>query len=90
MRSPHRIALVFEEAQVGGIRISEGLEALIAPAILPRGSLMQNILLGINEVKRNVLSAHLGRCYTVKPLLEKICPCPFHSHLHLNFGVILA
>ncbi len=50
VRSPHRIALVFEEAQVGGIRISEGLEALLAPAMLPRGSLQHQLLLAIKEV----------------------------------------
>lgn len=39
MRSGKRIALVFEQANVGQLRIAPELEALIAPAILPRGSL---------------------------------------------------
>ncbi|GAX72861.1 hypothetical protein CEUSTIGMA_g316.t1 [Chlamydomonas eustigma] len=49
VRSPHRISLVFDEARVGSLRISEGLEALIAPAMLPRGSLQHRLLLGIKE-----------------------------------------
>lgn len=50
MRSPHRIALTFEEAEVSSVRISPALEALLAPAILPRGFWNQQLLLAIKEV----------------------------------------
>ena len=41
---------MFEEAQIGGVRISAGLESLLAPALLPRGSLTHLLLLAIKEV----------------------------------------
>lgn len=50
VRSPHRIALSFEEARVGNIKISPTLEALLAPALLPRGWLQQQLLLAIQTV----------------------------------------
>jgi hypothetical protein len=49
--SPHRISLTFEEAQLGSVAISPELEALIAPAILPRGFWNQQLLLAIKEVR---------------------------------------
>lgn len=51
VRSPKRIALVFDEARVGDLRISQGLEALIAPAILPRTSLQHMLLLALKQVR---------------------------------------
>ncbi|KAK3266694.1 hypothetical protein CYMTET_24704 [Cymbomonas tetramitiformis] len=36
IRGPKTIALVFEEAKVGELRISELIETLLAPAVLPR------------------------------------------------------
>ncbi|GLC59561.1 hypothetical protein PLESTB_001500500 [Pleodorina starrii] len=49
VRSGKRIALVFENARVGELQISEAAEALIAPALLPRGSLQHMILLALRE-----------------------------------------
>ncbi|GFH27399.1 PAP_fibrillin domain-containing protein [Haematococcus lacustris] len=49
VRSGHRILLVFEAASVGGVRISPGLEAFIAPALLPRNSLQHLLLLAIKQ-----------------------------------------
>jgi hypothetical protein len=57
VRSGKRIALTFEEACVGDIRISEGLEALIAPALLPRSSLNHLLLLAIKQVRRGITLA---------------------------------
>lgn len=51
VRSGKRIALTFEEARVGGIRISDTLESLLAPALLPRGSLQHAVLLAIKQVR---------------------------------------
>eukprot|EP00775_Hariotina_reticulata_P013356 gene13356-13484_t len=51
VRSGHRIAFTFEEAELGQVRISPSLEALLAPALLPRGSLNQQLLLAIKEFK---------------------------------------
>ncbi|GIL91115.1 hypothetical protein Vretimale_9560 [Volvox reticuliferus] len=49
VRTGKRIALVFENARLGELHISEATEALIAPALLPRGSLQQMILLALRE-----------------------------------------
>ncbi|KAF8058297.1 PAP10 [Scenedesmus sp. PABB004] len=49
--SGRRIALTFEEAQLGRVRISPALEALLAPALLPRGWLQQQLLLALREFK---------------------------------------
>lgn len=51
VRSPHRISITFNQAEVGQLRISPGLEALIAPAMLPRGSLNHQVLLALKEVR---------------------------------------
>lgn len=50
VRSPQRIALSFQNAGVSDIRITSLLESFIAPAMLPRDSLQQAILLAIKEV----------------------------------------
>ncbi|KXZ55274.1 hypothetical protein GPECTOR_3g410 [Gonium pectorale] len=49
VRSGKRIALVFEDARLGELRISEAAETLLAPALLPRGSLQHMLLLAIRE-----------------------------------------
>ncbi|KIZ07425.1 hypothetical protein MNEG_0522 [Monoraphidium neglectum] len=49
VRSPRRISLTFLEAQVGRVRASPLLEALLAPALLPRGWWNQRALLAIKE-----------------------------------------
>lgn len=51
IRSPHRITLWFEEARLEHLRISEGFESLLAPALLPRGILQQNLLLFLRELQ---------------------------------------
>lgn len=50
VRSARRIALTFEEAGFGNVRISPILEALIAPALLPRGFISHQLLLALKEV----------------------------------------
>ncbi|KAG1680761.1 hypothetical protein FOA52_008094 [Chlamydomonas sp. UWO 241] len=61
VRSPHRIGLWFEEAQVGGVRISDGLEGLIAPAMLPRTSVQHQLLLAIKDFKLRFPFASAGQ-----------------------------
>ena len=56
VRSPSRIALTFREAGLGNIRISPQIEALLAPAALPRGWLNHRLLLAIREVQSLLLS----------------------------------
>lgn len=46
-----RIALTFQEAQVSEISISPLAETLLAPAILPRGSINHQILMFIKELE---------------------------------------
>ena len=48
--SPRRIQLRFQEAGASRLRISDALEALIAPALLPRTWLTQQALLALREV----------------------------------------
>ncbi len=50
VRSGHRLRLNFESAEVGQLRISEGLEALLAPAMLPRTSIQHQLLLALKQV----------------------------------------
>lgn len=62
VRSPHRISIIFNQAELGQLRISPGLEAVIAPAVLPRGSLNHQILLALKEVSHTegFLPGHLA------------------------------
>ena len=46
-----RLALTFQEAQVSEISISPLTETLLAPALLPRGSLNHQVLLFIKELE---------------------------------------
>ena len=48
--SPRRIALRFQEAGFSDVHITPLTEAFIAPALLPRGWIQQQILLAIKEV----------------------------------------
>lgn len=48
--SPRRIALAFQEAGFSDVHITPLTEAVIAPALLPRGWIQQQILLAIKEV----------------------------------------
>ena len=62
-----RIALTFQEAQVSEISISPLAETLLAPAILPRGSINHQILMFIKELElkfplRGALTSIGGGC----------------------------
>ena len=48
--SPRRISLRFQEAGFSDVRITPFTESVIAPAILPRNWIQQQILLAIKEV----------------------------------------
>lgn len=48
--SPRRIVLRFQEAGFSDVRITPLTEAVIAPALLPRNWVQQQILLAIKEV----------------------------------------
>ena len=50
-QSARSILLWFEEAKVDEIKISEGLESIIAPALLPRGPIQQALLMFLKELK---------------------------------------
>jgi len=56
--SSRRIKLVFEEAVVGDVRISEALEAVLAPALLPRGQAQMELLQALRSAE---LKVPLGR-----------------------------
>jgi hypothetical protein len=47
--------------QVGGLRISDGLEALLAPAMLPRTSLQHQLMLAIKDFKLRFPFASVGQ-----------------------------
>ncbi|KAI8468329.1 MAG: hypothetical protein J3K34DRAFT_478411 [Monoraphidium minutum] len=49
VRSPRRISLTFLEAQLGRLRPAPLLDALLAPALLPRGWWNQRALLAVQE-----------------------------------------
>ena len=51
IKSDRRIALTFEEAGVGDVKISKELESFLAPAILPRSWLTHRLLLAVKEVR---------------------------------------
>ena len=50
VQSPNRIRLTFKRAGFGDINISSELESFLAPALLPRGTLNHQALLGLREV----------------------------------------
>jgi hypothetical protein len=51
VRSPQRIRLTFQEAGVKNISITDELELLLAPAILPRSWLNHQVLLALREAE---------------------------------------
>jgi hypothetical protein len=64
VRSPRRIRLEFKEAGVKNFKISDRAEALLAPAILPRGWLSHRALLALREAEVFVpLRVGLPRAY---------------------------
>lgn len=50
VRSDRRIALTFVAAEVSDVQIGRRVESLLAPALLPRTWLTQQLLVGIKEV----------------------------------------
>lgn len=57
--SPRRIALRFQEAGFSDVHITPLTEAFIAPALLPRGWIQQQILLAIKEVSHLLANVYL-------------------------------
>ncbi len=51
IRSPQRIRLMFQEAGVRNLSITDELESLLAPAILPRSWLNHQVLLALREAE---------------------------------------
>lgn len=49
VRSANRIALWFEEAEVGRFNVGPALQGLLAPAVLPRSPLAHQLLLALKE-----------------------------------------
>lgn len=49
-RGSRNIVLYFEDIGVGGVRMSDELQAALAPAMLPRSWVNQQVLLAIQEV----------------------------------------
>lgn len=54
--------LTFETAQATALNVSNGVEALIAPALLPRSSWQQQLLLGLKEVRVFCCFSACKRC----------------------------
>lgn len=51
VRSGHRIALTFEEAGVDNVKLAPLAQALLAPALLPRGYAMMRALMAVQDFK---------------------------------------
>lgn len=67
VRTSRRIQLAFQEAGVRGIHIAPALEALLAPALLPRTWLNHRALLALAEAEafvplRRSALVHVPRC----------------------------
>lgn len=54
VRSDSRVALFFEAASIGELHISPALEAVLAPALLPRTWLNQQLLLALQQLNIRV------------------------------------
>lgn len=50
-RGRRSILLLFEDIEVGQVHMSEGLQALLAPAMLPRSWINQRVLMAIQEFR---------------------------------------
>lgn len=74
--SPRRIALRFQNAGFSDVHITSLTEALIAPAILPRGWLQQQILLAIKEVGSGPLNA-----VSIQAMPVALCEHMLHAHM---------
>lgn len=76
--SPRRIALRFQEAGFSDVHITPLTEAFIAPALLPRGWIQQQILLAIKEVSHPPANVYLVN------LCCNILQLPSHAELDLS------
>lgn len=69
--SPRRIALRFQEAGFSDVHITPLTEAFIAPALLPRGWIQQQILLAIKEVSHLHMNMSLVlQCHKIRQQLS--------------------
>lgn len=76
VRSPQRIQLIFQEAGIGDLRISGGLEGLLAPALLPRTWLQQRLLLALREVPASPAPPSVFPFALIAPLaIGLACSC---------------
>lgn len=83
--SPRRIALRFQEAGFSDVRITSLTEALIAPAILPRGWIQQQILLAIKEVSQCMQLLPPMYKQVLKMAVYSLMLCvPIHLLMHLT------
>ena len=51
LRAPRTLSLVFREARVMEVRVSDAIETLLAPALLPRGGFNHQLLLWLRELE---------------------------------------
>ena len=87
--SPRRIQLAFREAGASRLRISDAFEALLAPALLPRTWLTQQVLLALREVGSCLASLHCLVCATSACVLACLILDP-PSHGSRGAGMRLA
>ena len=83
---PRTLELTFEEARVCGLQPAGLLEALIAPAILPRTPVQHQLLLAINEVCHLKLAGSACCVYRYRFLTgalacssRRVCRFPAHQ-----------
>ena len=75
-RSRRRLRLVFDRAALGGARLSRTAETLLAPALLPRGTLQKNLLMFLRSAEVGVplsaegVAASGGGGAFLEPLLK--------------------
>ena len=51
LRAPRTLSLVFREARVMEVRVSDAIETLLARALLPRGGFNHQLLLWLRELE---------------------------------------
>lgn len=68
VKGPRTLALAFEWARVGELRISDLLQGLLAPAVLPRTPLQHELLMRLQEAALEVRAClRVGPVGSVKP-----------------------
>lgn len=60
VKGPRTLALAFNSARVGELRISDLLQGLLAPAVLPRTPLQHELLMRLQEAALEVRAASCG------------------------------